>query len=66
MKTMLALSLAIWGVACATYPSAAEKAHDNRDALIEQHKIAIKYGESEQYKTAKHANEFIATAYGRE
>ena len=76
MKILVILNLALWfcAIGCYALPKALDAEHENGIAITEQRNAeniddidddAI-YLASEQYQTAKHANQFIAKAYGRD
>lgn len=76
-KLIIIALISIGGAACAVLPDAQDRADQAQDAMIAEHKLsiadsdaakeqaAIDYYQSEQYRQARHANKFIATAYGR-
>lgn len=76
-KLIILLAISIGGAACTALPDAQVRTDRAQDALIAEHKLinadseaaraqaAIDYYASDEYKQARHANQFIATAYGR-
>ena len=76
-KLFIVALISIGGAACTALPNAQDRADQAQDAMIAEHKLsiadsdaakeqaAIDYYQSEQYRQARHANQFIATVYGR-
>ena len=77
-KLIIVALISIGGAACTALPDAQDRADQAQDAMIAEHKLSIadsdaakeqaaeNYYQSEQYRQASHANQFIAKAYGRD
>lgn len=75
-KLIILLAISIGGAACTALPDAQTRTDRAQDALIAEHKLinadseaaraqaAIDYYASEQYRQARHANQFIAKHRG--